>query len=175
MKTQLEEKGYELCIMRHGIAVDRASGTSSSDSRRALTPEGRERMTKIALGLLKTGFRPQGVVSSPYLRAAETAKIVADSIEPQPTFELCDALKPGGAPANVLAFLSSRPQFTRVLMVGHEPDLSELAALLLGASRQTDLAFKKGGCCLISFERFPPQAPGRLIWWLTPRVLRGLV
>jgi phosphohistidine phosphatase SixA len=52
--------------------------------------------------------------------------------------------------------------------------LSELAARLIGAGRHANLAFKKGGCCLITFDEFPPKSPGQLIWWLTPRLLRKM-
>jgi len=77
-------------------------------------------------------------------------------------------------PAEVIAFLAKRPGRTRVLVVGHEPDLSELAARLIGAGSHANLGFKKGGCCMISFEDFPPRSPGQLTWWLTPRLLRKL-
>jgi phosphohistidine phosphatase SixA len=60
----------------------------------------------------------------------------------------------------------------RVLVTGHEPDLSELAARLIGAGRHANLAFKKGGCCLVEFDQMPPKSPGELVWWATPRLLR---
>ena len=172
MSGQFEDEDYELCIMRHGIAEDRRAGLA--DAKRALTPEGKEGMQKIAQGLAKTGFAPAYVVSSPYVRAAETARIVADSFRPKIAFDFCDALEPGGSPEGLLNFLASRPQHTHVLAVGHEPDLSLLAARLIGAGRQANVGFKKGGCCLISFSDFPSRSPGRLLWWLTPKLLRKL-
>ncbi len=72
---------------------------------------------------------------------------------------------------NSLAKHNSRK---RVLVVGHEPDLSQLAARLVGAGRHANLKLKKGGCCLITFDEFPPKSPGQLVWWLSPRVLRKL-
>ncbi len=172
MSAHVENEDYELCIMRHGIAEDRRAGLA--DAKRALTPEGREGMQKIAEGLAKTGFEPAWVVSSPYVRAAETARIVAGSFGPKVPFDFCDALEPSGSAEQLLAFLAGRSQHTRVLVVGHEPDLSALAARLTGAGRQANLTFKKGGCCLISFDEFPPQSAGRLVWWLTPKLLRKL-
>jgi phosphohistidine phosphatase SixA len=59
-------------------------------------------------------------------------------------------------------------------VVGHEPDLSELAARLIGAASHANLGLKKGGCCMVSFEEFPPRSPGQLEWWLTPRLMRKL-
>jgi phosphohistidine phosphatase len=172
MTAQSENEDYELCLMRHGIAEDRRAGLA--DAKRALTPEGKEGMRKIADGLAKTGFAPAWVVSSPYVRAAETARIVADSVGPKVPFDFCDALEPGSSPDALLNFLAARPQHTHVLVVGHEPDLSVLAARLISAGRQSNVGFKKGGCCLISFDQFSPRSPGRLVWWLTPKLLRKL-
>jgi phosphohistidine phosphatase len=172
MASEPEENVYELCIMRHGIAADR--GVSSTDAKRALTPDGRERMHEIARGLAKTGFAPGRIVSSPYVRAAETAGIVAQTIGSGLRVESCDALQPGGDPKALFEFLGKGSAGKAMLVVGHEPGLGKLAAGLVGAGRNHDFAFKKGGCCLISFDRFPPTAPGRLVWWLTPRILRKL-
>jgi phosphohistidine phosphatase len=170
--AETDDNAYELCIMRHGIAADRSVG--QDDSKRALTPEGRERMKKIAGGLLETGFAPVWVVSSPYVRALETARIVAEAVSPALPLDRCEALEPGGALEDLVAFLSRHPERPRVLLVGHEPDLSALAARLTGAARQARLGFKKGGCCLIAFDGFPLRPPGQLVWWLTPRLLRKL-
>lgn len=172
MSTQSEDEDYELCIMRHGIAEDRRTGLA--DAKRALTPEGKEGMRKIAEGLAKSGFAPAWVVSSPYVRAAETARIVAESAGPKVPLDFCDALEPGGSPDALLNFLAARPQYTHVLVVGHEPDLSALAGRLISAGRQSNVGFKKGGCCLITFEGSPARSPGRLVWWLTPKLLRKL-
>lgn len=172
MPSDSEENGYELCIMRHGIAAER--GSYSSDAKRPLTPEGKERMQEIARGFAKTGFSPDRIVSSPYERAVETAAIVADSLGTEIRVEPCEALQPGGTPEALFEFLGRQAARHAVLVVGHEPDLSQLAAGLVGAGRKHDFALKKGGCCLISLDGFPPQAFGRLAWWLTPRILRKL-
>jgi phosphohistidine phosphatase len=172
MKSQSEDEDYELCIMRHGIAEDRRTGLV--DAKRALTPEGKDGVRKIAEGLGETGFAPEWVVSSPYVRAADTARIVVDVLGSKIPLDLCDALEPGGSSEGLLTFLANRPQSTHVLVVGHEPDVSALAARLIGAGRQSNLGFKKGGCCLISFDQFPSRLPGRLVWWLTPKLLRKL-
>lgn len=167
-----EDNTYELCIMRHGLAAGRSIG--QDDSKRPLTPEGRERMEKIADGLLKTGFTPTWVLSSPYARALETARIVAGAVSPAPTLDPCEALEPGATFEALITFLSRRSEHKQVLVVGHEPDLSSLAARLTGAARPARFGFKKGGCCLIEFEESPPRPPGQLVWWLTPRLLRKL-
>jgi phosphohistidine phosphatase len=165
---------YEFYIMRHGIAVTRGSAGFSDDSKRPLTPEGKQKMREISAGMTRLGFELDWIVTSPLVRAIETAEIVADTLGPNIPLDFCDALRPGGSPEALVSFLAKHPNRRRVLAVGHEPDLSELAARLMGAGRNAQLGFKKGGCCLITFNEFPPKSPGQLIWWLTPRVLRKL-
>jgi len=108
------------------------------------------------------------------VRAVETAELVADAQESKPPLDLCEALRPGGDPEALVTYLAKRSNRRRVLVVGHEPDLSQLAARLIGAGRNANMPFKKGGCCLITFTIFPPKSPGRLMWWLPPRVMRKL-
>jgi len=163
---------YELYIMRHGIAVTRGTAGFSDDFKRPLTPEGKKKTQQIARGLLRIGLAVEWVVASPLVRAVETAEVVIDSLGKNVPMDFCDALRPGGSAEAVIAFLAKHHQRKSVLVVGHEPDLSEMAARLIGAGRHANLGFKKGGCCLITFDEFPPQSPGRLVWWLTPRVLR---
>jgi phosphohistidine phosphatase len=172
--TPAANMAYELYIMRHGIAFARGSAGISDDSKRPLTPEGRKKMEEIAKGLVRLGVELDWIVTSPYLRALETAEIISDSLASKVPFDQSDALVPGGSPEALITFLSKHPARKRVLVVGHEPDLSQMAARLMGAGRHANLAFKKGGCCLITFAQFPPKSPGQLVWWLTPRVLRKL-
>jgi len=165
---------YELYIMRHGIAVMRAPSTMMDDAKRSLTPEGRQKMREIAAGLAAAGIDFDWIASSPLVRAMETAEIVSQALKSQPSVETCEALRPGGDPEALIAFLAKRANRRRVLVVGHEPDLSELAARLIGAGRNANMPFKKGGCCHIAFSEFPPKSAGRLMWWLTPRLMRKM-
>ena len=174
MSAESKDSPYKLCLMRHGIAVARIAGASLDDAKRPLTPDGKNRVKSVAQGLSKAGFVPAWILASPLVRAVETAEIVGESLGSNVPLDFCDALAPGGTPEALLTFLAKHAQRRSVLAVGHEPDLSELAARLLGASRHANLAFKKAGCCLIAFDQFPPKSPGRLLWWLTPRLLRKL-
>ncbi|MBZ5513389.1 MAG: phosphohistidine phosphatase SixA [Acidobacteriia bacterium] len=171
---QTRTTGYDLYIMRHGIAVDRGSPGFSEDAKRPLTPEGKKKMREITAGLVRAGFDLDWIVTSPLVRAAETAEIVGEEMGGRVPRDSCDALGPGGSPEALLTFLAKQPSRRRVMVIGHEPDLSELAARLVGAGRHAHLALKKGGCCLITFVEFPPKSPGQLVWWLTPRLLRKL-
>jgi phosphohistidine phosphatase len=160
--------------MRHGLAVERDVTTVMDDAKRPLTSEGKQKMREIASGLERIGVEADWIVSSPLVRAVETAEIVAEGLGSKPPLDICEALRPGGAPEALIGFLAKRSNRRRVFVVGHEPDLGELAARLIGAGRNASLPFKKGGCCLITFSVFPPKSPGRLVWWLPPRILRKM-
>jgi len=165
---------YELYIMRHGVASPRGAVGINDDAKRPLTPEGQKKTRESARGLVRLGFELDWIVTSPLVRAVETAGLVSDALESETPMDISEALRPGGSPEALFALLAKHPQRTRVLVVGHEPDLGELAARLLGAGRNAHLAFKKCGCCRIDFDEFPPKSPGQLVWWLTPRVMRKL-
>jgi phosphohistidine phosphatase len=171
---QVPTTGYELYIMRHGIAAERSAAAFADDTKRPLTPEGKKKTRECVAGLVRTGFEPDWIVTSPLVRAAETAAIVTDEVGSRAPVDTCDALLPGGSPEPLITFLAKRSDRRHVLVVGHEPDLSELAARLIGAGRHANLSFKKAGCCLISFLEFPPKSPGQLVWWLTPKLMRKL-
>ncbi len=172
-KTNLPAE-HEFYILRHGIAEMRGAANALDDTKRTLTPEGKRKMRDIAAGLARIGVEVDWIVSSPLVRAVETSEIVGEALSGKPPMELCDALRPGGSAEALIAFIAKRADRRRVLVVGHEPDLSELAARLIGAGGSANLAFKKGGCCLITFPEFPPKSPGRLMWWLTPRIMKKL-
>ena len=172
-RAEEKQGAYQLFILRHGIALDRASPLVTDDAARPLTPKGRKRVARVAAELGKLGYEFDWIVTSPLVRAAETAEIVAASRKPNPPVDVCAALRPGGSPEDVLSFLAKNPDRRSVLLVGHEPDLSALAARLIGAGRDAGLEFKKGGCCLIEYDGSPARSAGRLVWWLTPGVLRA--
>ena len=172
-KPENEQGSYQLLILRHGIALDRNSPEAVDDATRPLTPKGKKRLARIAEQLLKLGYAFDWIVTSPLVRAAETAEIVAAAQKPKPPVDVCAALRPGGSREDVLGFLAKHPERKRVVLVGHEPDLSALAGWLIGAGRGANLEFKKGGCCLIEYDGLPERYSGRLVWWLTPRALRA--
>ena len=165
---------YQLYIMRHGEPVSRGEARYPDDSKRPLTPQGRKRMQQIAAGLGRMEFALDWIVSSPMVRAVETAHVLAESLASRVPVEFSDTLGLEGSAEAVIALLARHPDRKRTLLVGHEPGLSELARRLIGAGRQANLALKKGGCCLITFTEFPPRTPGRLVWWFTPRALRKM-
>lgn len=168
-----DTQGYQLYVMRHGIAVARGDPNFADDGQRPLTPEGKKKLKAIAQGLFRLGLCLDSIISSPLVRASETASIVAEVLAPGVKVESSDFLRPGGSLQALLTSLAKRADHRSVLVIGHEPDLSDGVAKLIGNAR-ANFRFKKGGCCRIDFDKFPPRPPGKLIWWLTPRVMRKI-
>ena len=162
---------YELYFIRHGLAEDRGEQWPD-DAKRPLTEEGISRARKQARGLARLGVSFDIVLTSPLVRARQTAEIVAAAFDPRPYFVQVESLAPGGAYQAILADLEKHARKTRVAIVGHEPDLGELAARLIGARHA--IAFKKGAVCRIDVDALPPGGPGALRWFMTPKMLRSI-
>src|SRR5262249_26290214 len=135
--------------------------------------EGRKKMEKAAKGMCALELNPDIILTSPLVRAAATAKIAAAAMSEPPRIVLSDALRPGTSPQTLFSELHRYRGHNRFLLVGHEPDLSSLAATLLGVP-DLSIKFKKGGLCHIEVNRVPPAEPGTLSWHLTPEQLRLL-
>jgi len=162
-----------LYLMRHGIAADPAPGMRDAD--RALTPEGVRKTTRVALGLQHIGLKPAVILSSPLRRAEETARLVADVLDPRPPVELYPPLAGGIGPLDVVRQLRPHRTAGELLLVGHQPDLGELASYLLtGQASLTPLPFRKAGVAAISLGSLPPRSSGVLEWFLTPGQLRDI-
>jgi phosphohistidine phosphatase len=161
----------ELYLIRHGIAAVRGD-EYPDDSKRPLTSEGINRLRKEAKALeaLTIGF--DQIVSSPLVRAKQTADVFAEIMKSRPPVVTADALSPAGTPAAVIQELGKHMRKGRIALVGHEPNMGELAAYLIGA--KAPLLFKKGAVCRIDFAVFPPKGKGQLIWFVPPRLLRKL-
>lgn len=165
----------ELYLIRHAAAVPRGPD-HPDDARRPLTPEGAARWRRAVAGLRALGVAIDVVLASPFTRAQETAAILAAGLRPKPRLVTVDALASGRKPAEALTAIAQYAVdargASRIALVGHEPDLGELAARLLGAKGVVE--FKKGGVCRIDVDRAMPGGPGVLRWLLPPRVLRGM-
>jgi phosphohistidine phosphatase len=161
----------ELYLIRHGVAEERGE-KYPDDSKRPLTAAGIARLRKEAKALEKLEVSFDQILSSPLVRAKQTADVFAEEMKSKPSVALADALTPAGTPAAVMQELGRHMRKARIALVGHEPNMGELAAYLVGA--KTVLPFKKGAVCRIDFSVFPPKGKGQLIWFVTPRMLRNL-
>jgi phosphohistidine phosphatase len=164
----------ELLLLRHGIAE--ARGGAVPEAARALTARGRERSGAVLRCLTERGLRAGRLISSPLRRARETAELaVAAGLAP--ALELAEALAPGGAALAALPTwletLEAPPgEWPRLVLVGHEPDLSLLAARLIGAPPGS-LALRKAGLALLRLPRSAAPGEASLRLLLSPRLLIG--
>jgi phosphohistidine phosphatase len=161
----------ELYLVRHGIAEDRGEEWPD-DSKRPLTSGGISKLRKEARGLAALDLTFDQIVTSPLVRTRQTADVLAEVLKGKPPVATSDALAPAGTPAAVIQEIVRHARKARVALVGHEPNLGELAAQLIGA--KAPLAFKKGGVCRIDFDVLPPKGAGALRWFVTPKMLRSL-
>ncbi len=161
----------ELYLIRHGVAAER-SDDYPDDSKRPLTNQGIAALKKEAKALVHLGVDFDQIISSPLVRTKQTAEVFAQALPSKPAVTLSDSLAPAGAPAAVFQELAKHMRKERIAIVGHEPNMGELAARLIGA--RVPLEFKKGAICRIDFEVFPPKGVGSLRWFMPPRLLRKI-
>jgi phosphohistidine phosphatase len=162
-----------LYILRHGIAED--SSASGDDGARKLTERGRDKMRDIAVGMRAYGLKFDVILTSPLARATETAEIVAAAYANTPPPQVMPALAGGVAPAEVVSALKPFLRHDQVMIVGHEPQLSALASLLLtGSPEGASIGLKKGGCIALAVPTRADKGGAQLRWMLTPRQLRRL-
>jgi len=159
----------ELYLVRHAVAAERGDAWPD-DNKRPLTADGASRFGEVVDGLVWLGVGIDEIFSSPLVRAKQTADILSARLAERPSVKIVDELAPGHDPASVRAELARRSKRRRVAVVGHEPDLGELTAALIGASRA--LPFRKGGVCRIDVEGLGSARAGELIWFLPPKILR---
>jgi phosphohistidine phosphatase len=160
----------ELYLLRHGIATERGKETRSSDVQRPLTSRGRRKMRRIAKAMRGLELSFDLILTSPVLRARQTAEIVAKEFELKHQPMLSIHLAPEGRPQKLIRDLKRLHRGCRkVLLVGHEPYLSNLIATLLAGRPVIDINLKKGGLCLLSIDSLQHGRCATLEWLLTPR------
>lgn len=135
----------EVYLIRHGIAAER--GTYAEDAQRPLIAKGRNKTTKVANRLRLMGIEFDLILSSPLVRAYQTADILKQ-VGLAKTIEIVEPLKPGGEIESWLQWLQpyqlKHPQ-GKIALVGHQPDLSNWAEMLLGGSIKNQIVLKKAG------------------------------
>ena len=159
----------ELYLVRHAIAAERGSEWPD-DTKRPLTERGVNRFKEVVKGLRRLDIAVDEIFTSPLVRARQTAELLAAGLEGKAPVKVLDALAPGHTSASVMTQLARVAKRRRVALVGHEPDLGELAAHLIGAGRA--LAFKKGGICRIDLGSLTSKNAASLVLFLPPNVTR---
>ena len=166
-----EEEGRRdrfIVLLRHGIAEEKTA--EKADEERSLTSEGHARMKQISRGLERAFPKAQVIYSSPLLRAVQTALWVSKGYRSRVKVNTTDALVPGASAKEFIEFVSKIPE-RRVIVVGHEPNLSDNLAEMLSVNGAQRLELKKGGCYGV---RLRPDGSVVFEWLLSPRILRKL-
>ena len=159
-----------LYVLRHGIAVEPGTPGYERDADRPLTPEGERKLWQIAEAMEALELSSDLILSSPYLRALQTAEIVAKALKGRKKVELSESLTPGGSTKKLVELLNRvQPSPESVLLVGHEPYLSSLISLLVSGDASFAVEMKKSGLCKLSTESLKPGRCATLEWLLTPR------
>lgn len=162
-----------LFLLRHGVAVDRDPHSFPDDSRRPLTLKGEDRVRLVcdALQALELSF--DGILSSPFLRARQTAEIVATALGLRRELQFRDELAPPGDPKALVRYISRmQPGPENLLLVGHEPYLSELLSMLISGHPDAAIDLKKNGLAKIELtQRLKYGRCATLNWLLSPRQL----
>lgn len=165
----------ELIIMRHGLAEDREefARKNPEDALRPLTMKGRKRTQKVAMKLRDWVDEIDLIVSSPFTRARQTAELVSQIFIETKVVEAPE-LVPASPPQAFKRWLRAHGEgHKRILIVGHEPQLSVLASFLMADQTESLLELKKSGVLCLKIENFKTVAPGtaKLMWLIQPRYM----
>jgi phosphohistidine phosphatase len=161
----------DLYIVRHGIAIDREDPKCPPDPERYLTEEGMDKTKQVAKGIAALGITPDLVISSPYIRAMQTAEIFANALDySKQKIRRTDLLLPGAEPLTLFRELSKDKQSSTVFLFGHAPHLDELIAAAF-ASKHSITSLKKAGVAALKLKRISPPS-AEFLWLATSRLLR---
>ena len=158
-------------LVRHGIAVDPSDPKSPPEPERPLTAKGVQKTRAAALGLQELKVKPDVLITSPYVRAAQTAEIFAEALGFSPQkIRTHDALKPSGSPSEITKEII-RLRAKEVMCFGHAPQLDLMVAHLVGTQSVFTGLKKAGIACL---EHSSTRGKWDLVWIVTPKMLRQL-
>jgi len=164
----------DLYIVRHAIAVERGDPAFPGDDDRPLSPEGIHKFRLAARGLSELGLKLRRIVTSPLVRAKQTADILRDAIDDKVQMSTAKELRPETPFEETLAAIN-RFQDDAIAVVGHEPHLSGLTSfLLVGGGELAAIEFKKGAVARLVFPDRPAAGSATLEWLIQPGALRLL-
>jgi phosphohistidine phosphatase len=157
----------QIYLLRHGIAEDAKPGRS--DAERRLTEEGKEKLRRVLERARAADVSPSLILTSPLVRAVETAEIAAEVLGYKEKLMRTKALEPSASPPQVWEEIRSHKNEAQLLLAGHEPLFSQVAAYLLRSpALQVDM--KKGALVRIDVDGFGSEPRGELKWMLTPKI-----
>lgn len=167
-------EAMDLYFLRHAIAVEFGTPGFENDADRPLTPKGRRQLRKVAKVMDEMDLGINLILSSPFVRARQTAEMAAGVLGLKKKLTLSNALAVGGDPLILMRQMSRlKPMPEAVLLVGHEPGMSQLMSLLLtGDAHSAEIDFKKAGLCKLEIEHLKPGRCAKLAWLLTPKQMK---
>jgi phosphohistidine phosphatase len=158
-----------LYLVRHGRAEAAAAGQADADRR--LTDSGRTELARSVQALVRLGVRPDRVLTSPLVRARQTAEILHESLaESQPLIDVEGLASGVSADDMAKAIEASFGRATSVLVVGHMPDLADLVSWLSRAYA----SFEPGAVALLELDDTMAKGEARLVWCLSPAALEAI-
>jgi phosphohistidine phosphatase len=161
----------DLYLIRHADALPLGEGGTTDDADRPLSDEGRQQAQRLTEALQRHGIRPAKVLTSPLLRARDTAEgILRHWTGDRPELVECPELKPGFRQKR-LARVLEKLDDSSVALVGHQPDLGRWAAWLIG-SKKAQVEFAKGGMAYLACEEDVRRGAGSLVWLVTSEWLK---
>jgi phosphohistidine phosphatase len=168
--------GMLLYLLRHGIAVEPGTPGFENDADRPLIPKGRKQLRKVAATMLEMDLGIELILSSPLVRARQTAEVIAGVLGLKKRLTLSNALAVGGDPMGLIRQMSRlKPVPKGVLLVGHEPGMSQLMSLLLtGETHLMEVEFKKAGLCKLEIMELKDGRCAKLVWLLTPKLMKTM-
>lgn len=156
----------DIYLVRHGEYVDEGSETLEQDSQNLLSEQGIAKLRRQAKTLAEWQLPIERIVTSPFTRARQTAEILAEGlkapVETHPALTRTQFNVSG-----LRQILSEYPEIGHLMLVGHESDLSTVAADVIGGGK---LELARGGIIRIALDRADPPK-GKLIWLLSPEVM----
>ncbi len=159
-------------LLRHGIAHDRADPACPIDHERGLTEDGLKKTRKAIKGLEVVGAKPTRIITSPWLRARQTAEIAAEvfGIATERVIN-SDALLPQAAPYAIFHALHAFAELdVEIICIGHSPQLDRALALAITGEKVPVTSLKKAGAALLELDELP-RPHGELVWLMPPKVL----
>jgi phosphohistidine phosphatase len=156
-----------LYLLRHGKAE--AARPGDPDSNRRLTAEGKQLLRGVLARAAVAGVKPQTMIVSPYIRAQETAQIARETLGLSQTALSSNALLPDSHPESLWQDIRLHRQAEQLMLVGHNPLLSEFVTLLLAAGAHA-IDLKPAGLACVDVGSAGAQPRGRLVWLLTADV-----
>ena len=158
-------------LMRHGEAGDADAGRWPDDRERPLSDEGRAEHPVVTRALRQMGVRFDRLLSSPLVRARQTAEITREGYGGAPAIELTDALGDRATLEDLVTRLGRCERDGRMLCVGHEPLLSRFAAVLISGTARPQIELRKSGVIAIDCPGHPAPGAGTLVFHLRPQDL----